>query len=263
MGAGHAAENQGTDKAMTLRHITALLLAPLAALHAADSSALGDHRATLPKAVELPVLDGAEFRVITSYEFAKDGYRFLHGVALAWHKGTLYASFAHNKGGENTDTEEARVCVIADGGKTWSEVTTIDSGDEPGIGVSRGVFLSHKGRLWAFHGAYTGTMQKVHTRAYLLDETTGKWERKGAVVEGGFWALGEPQRMNDGNWIMAGFRAGAGTPASISWPWSSMPWPTSAVGRPTAPTSAFGSKQERSITAPSPTNLLETHVVLG
>jgi len=29
MGAGHAAENQGTDKVMTLRHITALLLAPL------------------------------------------------------------------------------------------------------------------------------------------------------------------------------------------------------------------------------------------
>ena len=196
--------------------ITALLLTPLAAVDAADSSPLWDHRATLPKAAELPLVEGAEFRVIKPYEFAKDGYRFLHGVALAWHNGILYASFGHNKGGENTDTEEARFCTSNDGGKTWSGVATIDSGDEPGIGVSHGVFLSHKGRLWAFHGAYTGTMQKVHTRAYLLDETTGKWERKGTVLEGGFWALGEPQRMNDGNWIMAGFRAGGGNPAAVA-----------------------------------------------
>jgi len=196
--------------------LCALLLAPLAAVIAADSSPLRDHRVTVPKATELPLVEGAEFRVIKPYEFAKDGYRFLHGVALAWHKGTLYASFGHNKGGENTDTEEARFSASHDGGKTWSGVATIDSGDEPGIGVSHGVFLSHKGQLWAFHGAYTGTMQKVHTRAYLLDETTGKWERKGTVLEGGFWALGEPQRMNDGNWIMAGFRAGGGNPAAVA-----------------------------------------------
>jgi hypothetical protein len=196
--------------------LSALLLAPLAALYAAGSSPLWDHRVTVPKAAELPLVDGTEFRVIKPYEFAKDGYRFLHGAALAWHNGTLYASFGHNKGGENTDTEEARFCTSNDGGKTWSGVATIDSGDEPGIGVSHGVFLSHKARLWAFHGAYTGTMQKVHTRAYLLDETTGKWERKGTVVEGGFWALGEPQRMNDGNWIMAGFRAGGGNPAAVA-----------------------------------------------
>ena len=58
--------------------------------------------------------------------------------------------------------------------------------------------------------------EKVHTRAYLLDETTGRWESKGTVVEGGFWPLGEPQRMADGNWIMAGFRAGAGNPAAVA-----------------------------------------------
>lgn len=201
---------------LALRLLITLLLAPLAALHAADSSALWDHRATLPKAADLPVVEESEFRVIKPYEFAKDGYRFLHGVALAWHKGTLYASFGHNQGGENTDTEEARFCTSTDGGKTWSGVATIDSGDESGIGVSHGVFLSHQGRLWAFHGAYTGTMQKVHTRAYLQDEQTGKWESKGTVVEAGFWALGEPQRMNDGNWIMSGFRASEGNPAAVA-----------------------------------------------
>ena len=76
--------------------LSALLLAPLAALYAAGSSPLWDHRVTVPKAAELPLVDGTEFRVIKPYEFAKDGYRFLHGAALAWHNGTLYASFGYN-----------------------------------------------------------------------------------------------------------------------------------------------------------------------
>ncbi len=170
----------------------------------------------LPGAAEAPVMPGVGFRVIKPYEFDRDGYRFLHGVALAWHKGRLYASFGHNRGGENTDTEEARVRVSDDGGATWGPVVTIDPGDEPGVGVSHGVFLSHAGRLWAFHGAYTGIMQDVHARAYVLNEADGSWKRKGTVVGGGFWPLGEPVRMDDGNWIMAGIRVGDGDPAAVA-----------------------------------------------
>ncbi len=170
----------------------------------------------LPKTADAPVLKNVAFHVIKPYEFDRDGYRFLHGVALAWHKGKLYASFANNKGGENTDTEEARVRVSEDGGATWGPVTTIDAGDEPGVGVSHGVFLSHGGRLWAFHGAYRGILTNVCTRAYVLSETDGSWERKGPVVEGGFWPLQEPLRLPDGNWIMAGFRAGGGNPAAVA-----------------------------------------------
>ena len=170
----------------------------------------------LPKAADAPVLKGVDFRVIKPYEFDKDGYRFLHGVALAWHKGKLYASFGHNQGGENTDSEEARVRASDDGGKTWGPVTTIDGGEEPGVGVSHGVFLSHNGRLWSFHGAYTGTLDKVHTRAYVLNETAGTWERKGTVIQGGFWPLQEPQRMADGYWIMAGISVGKGNPAAVA-----------------------------------------------
>jgi len=170
----------------------------------------------VPKIAEVPVLKGVEFSVIKPYEFQTDGYRFLHGVALAFHKGKLYASFGHNQGGENTDTEEARVRVSADGGKTWGSTTTIDSGDEPGVGVSHGVFLSHGGKLWAFHGAYKGTMGKVHTRAYVLNEADGTWERKGTVIEGGFWPLQEPLKMAEGNWIMSGISVGKGDPAAVA-----------------------------------------------
>jgi hypothetical protein len=165
--------------------LTALLLLPLVALNATGRVALWDVSKNVPRVSELPVLDGIKFQVINPYEFNKDGYRFLHGVAICFHKGWLYASFGHNKGGENTDTEEARYCVSKDDGKTWSEVRTIDAGDGA-VGVS-GAFLSHNRTLWAFHGANTGTMKGVHTRAYVLDETSQQWQPKGTVIEDGFY----------------------------------------------------------------------------
>ncbi len=176
----------------------------------------------MPSSRDIPLLGGVTFHVIKSWEFHKDGYRFLHGVALAWHNGRLYSSFGHNKGAENTSTEEARGRVSDDGGKTWGEVFTIDSGEEENLAVSHGVFLSLKGRLWSFHGAYYGTMEKVHTRSYLLNEDNGQWERKGVIIEGGFWPLQEPLKMNDGNWIMAGISvhgdcsAGGVHPAAVA-----------------------------------------------
>lgn len=166
----------------------------------------------LPKAADLPLIDGARFSVIKPYEFEKDGYRFLHGVGLGFHKGKLYASFGHNQGGENTDTEEARFCVSEDQGRSWSAVQTMDDGG-PEFAVSHGVFLSRQGALWAFMGSYRGTMQRVHTRAYRLNETTGEFEKLGVVIEGGFWPMQEPVRMDDGNWIMAGISAGGDAPA--------------------------------------------------
>ncbi len=165
---------------------------------------------TLPKAADLPVIKEVRFSVIKPYEFKNDGYRFLHGVSLCFHKGKLYAGFGHNKGGENTDTEEARYCVSGDEGRTWGEVKMIDSGDGP-VGVSHGAFLSHDGTLWAFMGAYTGTMKGIHTRAYVLDEASDTWISKGTILEEGFWPMQEPVRMEDGNWIMAGISAGVYT----------------------------------------------------
>ncbi len=187
-----------------------------AALKVAEPIRLWSNSKPVPKTEDLATLPGIEFRVIKPYEFNQDGYRFLHGVGLGFHKGRLYASFGHNQGGENTDTEEARFCTSDDAGKTWSTVATMDAGLEPGVGVSHGVFLSLKGQLWAFHGAYSGTMEKVHARAYLLDETRQTWQPKGTVIEGGFWPLEPPVKMTDGNWIMSGFSVGKGNPAAVA-----------------------------------------------
>jgi hypothetical protein len=162
----------------------------------------------LPSAAGLPQAAGTEFHVIKKQKPDSDGARWTLGVGLAWHKGRLYASYGYNQGNENTPTEEAHVRVSEDGGRTWGAPEVMDAG-EGDLGVSHGVFLSHEGHLWAFMGAfYAGTKpyHRVHTRAYLLDEASGKWHARGAVLEDGFWPMQEPLRMSDGNWIMAGFQ---------------------------------------------------------
>ncbi len=172
----------------------------------------------LAKAEDLPEISNVDFHVIKKWDKKSDGYTFLHGVGLAQHKGKLYASFGHNKGAENTVSEEAQYRVSEDGGRTWGPLKVIDAGDEPDLAVSHGVFHVHEGALWAFHGAYFGhgspkevheKMKRIHTRAYRLDEKTGKWEKHGVVVENGFWPMNQPVKMADGNWIMPGFVAGS------------------------------------------------------
>lgn len=170
---------------------------------------LWDERVPLLKSEELPVLEGVQFHVIKKQRPDADGANWTLGVGLAWHKGKLYASYGFNKGDENTPTEEAHVRVSDDGGKTWGAPVVMDRG-EGNLGVSHGVFLSHGGRLWAFMGAFYDHFQRTHTRAYLLDETTGQWQAKGVVLNDGFWPMQEPQKMNDGNWIMAGARISKG-----------------------------------------------------
>ena len=139
----------------------------------------------------------------------EDGCNFTLGVGLAWHKGKLYASYGFNKGDENTATEEAHVRFSDDAGKTWSKPVVMDAG-EGDLAVSHGVFLSHGGKLWAFMGAFYDNFQRTHTRGYWLNETSGKWEPQGVVLDQGFWPMQEPQHMADGNWIMAGFRVANG-----------------------------------------------------
>lgn len=191
--------------------LTLVLLAIPSISTAADGDGkfpLWSSTQSLPVAEDIATLKDVKFHVIKRWDKSQDGYTFLHGVGLGWHKGKLYASIGHNKGNENTVTEEAQFCVSADGGESWGELGVIDDGDEANLAVSHGVFLSHEGKLWAFQGAYYGKMQRVHTRAYTLDEVTGKWAKHGIVIRDGFWPMNQPVQMEDGNWIMPGFSAG-------------------------------------------------------
>ncbi|MFM8536448.1 MAG: exo-alpha-sialidase [Planctomycetaceae bacterium] len=180
-----------------------------ASVAAAEPVTLWDPTVPLPTKAAAPLLDDVAFHVVKQRRPDTDGCNWTLGVGLAWHGGKLYASYGFNKGGENTASEEAHVRASADGGTTWGPPVVIDAG-EGNLGVSHGVFLSHDGRLWAFMGAFSDAFQKTHTRAYVLDEVSGAWESRGVVVDDGFWPMQEPQKMADGNWIMAGFRVANG-----------------------------------------------------
>ena len=185
-----------------------LLLFTLASTLCAEQP-LWDTSKTLPKSTELTSIKDAEFHVIKNQRPDIDGCNWTLGVGLAWHRGKLYASYGFNKGEENTPTEEAHVRVSENGGRSWSPPLVMDPG-EGNLGVSHGVFLSHGNTLWAFMGAFYDRFQRTHTRAYTLDETTGSWLPKGVVIDSGFWPMQEPQKMADGNWIMAGLRVASG-----------------------------------------------------
>ena len=169
-----------------------------------DRFVLWDPDQPLPASADCPLLEGVEFLVVKPREPEVDGYNWLHGAAVCWHKGELYASFGHNQGSENTATEVAHGRKSSDGGKTWGAVFAIDDGDTANPAVSHGVLLSHAGKLWAFQGAFYDRMRKVHTRAYVLEEASNRWRLEGVVAEDGFWPMQEPLKMDDGNWIMAG-----------------------------------------------------------
>src|SRR5690606_20489753 len=73
-----------------MNKLTCLLLAPFALsplVHAAEPVWLSEQ--PVPKAAELSELKGVRFHVIKANEPAKDGYKWMKGVALAWHKGKL------------------------------------------------------------------------------------------------------------------------------------------------------------------------------
>jgi len=176
---------------------------------AAEPFVLWNPERPVPKAAECPLLEGVEFFVVKPNEPERDGYHWLHGAAVCWHKGRLYTSFGHNKGRENTASEQARGRASNDGGRTWGDVFTVDPG-EGNLAVSHGVFLSYQGRLWAFQGAFYDDFLRTHTRAYVLNEQTGQWQARGVVVGEGFWPMQEPQEMGDGNWIMGGARVAKG-----------------------------------------------------
>src|SRR3546814_9762787 len=90
------------------------------------------------------------------------------------------ASFGHNKGPENTGSEEASYVFGGRKGKKWSTPITMDN--PPGdLAVSHGVFLENKGTLWSFMGAFYRVMEENHMRAYRWDDKNKTWVNEGVV----------------------------------------------------------------------------------
>ena len=204
-------------RSQILRNVVPVLLivSSCANALAGEDNLLWDPSVPMPKSSELPRLASTRFSMIKLREPEKDGYNWLHGVAIVRHRNVFYTCWGHNKGSENTLTEVVQGSRSKDGGKTWSAVEMIAPGDEK-TAESHGVYLSHKGTLWLFVSNFTGWRRGTKTKAYVLNERANRWLSKGIVAGDDFWPMAEPRRMDDGNWIMSGIIVRGTYPAGVA-----------------------------------------------
>ena len=174
----------------TVKHIrtliTALLLSPMAWLHATEP--------LFPTGIEHVRVERSD----------SDRYQFLHDPAIEFHKGELFAAWYNCPEKEIVGESLIRYRRSKDGGKTWSalEVLAEDTSRE-GTYYVPVQLLSHGGVLHAFVGKMKGHDLITTCAVFVLDEATHRWQPRGDIADL-FLPNCQPLRMADGNWIMAG-----------------------------------------------------------
>jgi hypothetical protein len=51
--------------------------------------------------------------------------------------------------------------------------------------------------------------------AFHLNNATDRWNSQGSVTRSTFWPMPGPRKMDDGNWIIAGFQVAPPTPRRL------------------------------------------------
>jgi hypothetical protein len=182
------------------------LFAPLIAPAESDTPCpLWRGDSPFPATAEIPVLPGTTHHVV--HRAVEGEYQFLLGTALAFHQGTLWASWGNSFIDENDAGSVMAGRASKDEGESWEPYQVIAPGAPGPDSHSHGVFLNHGEELWAYaaRADYVSggrAYPKLRTEAYRLED--GSWATKGIVVEGLFWPLTEPQALKNGNYIMGG-----------------------------------------------------------
>ncbi len=150
----------------------------------------------------------SDVRHHTIHRATDDGYKFLHGAAIVHHKGTLYANWANSPINENGPHETLQGRRSTDGGKTWSDVEVIAPGFKGDQRHSHGVLFVHQDELWAICarwglGASGRRFLGLRGEAFVLNDKTGEWKSRGAVMDN-CWPYDQPMRMANGNFITGG-----------------------------------------------------------
>ncbi len=155
---------------------------------------------------EIPFAEGIEQRTIL--DAREHDYKFLHGAAIINYKGTFFANWANSPRDENLSRETLQGRRTTNPLGDWSEVEVIGPGFEGLERHSHGVYLEHNGELWTFAarfgvGAKGRKFDGLGAEAFVLNETTDKWESRGRVMEN-CWPYDEPVRMENGSFITGG-----------------------------------------------------------
>lgn len=168
-----------------------------------DRFALWDPATPFPSRKELAYPKGATDIIV--HRAGADGYDFLHDCAIVEHKGTLLTGWYNCPRGEMVGESVIRGRRSADGGRTWSDVEMIAADREKrGIMYVPVALVSHGGTLHAFITNMKDGPDRVHgCEAFFLDEKANTWVSRG-MIAGPFIANCAPQRLVDGNFIMAG-----------------------------------------------------------
>jgi hypothetical protein len=176
-------------------------------LSAADTSpprfSLWDASVPFPSREDLSYPQGATDVMV--HRSGSDTYNFLHDTAIVQHHGTLFAAWYNCPQGEMMGQSLIRGRRSQDGGRTWSDVEVIASDHKKrGIMYVPVAFLAHGGALYAFVTNMRGGPDLVcDCEAFVLDETAKAWASRGFIA-GPFLPNCAPQRLADGNFMMAG-----------------------------------------------------------
>ena len=134
-----------------------------------------------------------------------DEYVFLHDPAIVRHQGFLLAAWYNSSRGEMIGDTMIRGRRSRDGGRTWSGVEVVVADvKHQGILYVPVTFLSHGGRLHAFVANMQGGPDRVRRcEVLVLDDKSDRWKSHGFIA-GPFLPNCAPQKMRDGNFLMAG-----------------------------------------------------------
>ena len=204
----------------------------------ADDSLWGGGKIT---AGNVPVLPAVVHRTV--HRAIEGEYQFLHGPAVVWFNGELFASWANSPVDENSAAETLRFSSSRDHGETWQPAGFIGKGDTGGVSHSHGTFQVLGDQLFAYAARFTGaatdgsagpTFVDLKMELFSFDPVTRTWTGRGIVAEG-FWPLDEPKRLANGDWMMGGLDASEhpvvarsqGAHLSAPWKVTRLPFPSS------------------------------------
>jgi hypothetical protein len=138
-------------------------------------------------------------------ERAKNGgYHYLHEATVTWHRDRFYMGWANHCTRETGDHDELVRGSTSTDALHWSEPDTW--AQAPLLGATSHncpLLFTHHDRLYIFIVCWREEHRPI-TEQYILNDLTNEWEHIEGSAIYGFVPFGVPERLSNGNWLVAG-----------------------------------------------------------